>query len=113
MSFARTESACKLHRRKHVTGSVNSFDQRLAVIRLVLELRTQAMDVNIERIFLYIGCMPPARFNQLFASRNQTLMSDKSFEQLKLLSGEGNLLTISDNHTATPIESDASYSGEW
>src|SRR5258707_14401556 len=108
MSFARTDRACTLRRHKHVTGSVNRSDQRLPLIGLVFELRTQAVDINIQGIFLYICCDPPARFDQLFSGSNQTRTPDQSFKQFKLFPCECNLFTKTDSYTAVSIESDTS-----
>src|SRR5260370_33377330 len=103
MSFARTDRACTLHRHKHVTGSVNCFDQRLPLIGLVFELRAQAVDINIQGIFLYI-CCTPARFDQLFASGNQTRTPDESLEQFKLLPCECNFFAKTDSDAAGSID---------
>src|SRR5258707_10440750 len=108
MSFARTDRACTLRHHKHVTGSVNRSDQRLPLIGLVFELRTQAVDINIQSIFLYICCDPPACFDQLFASSNQTRTPNESFEQFKLLPSECNLLAKTDSYAAVSIERDTS-----
>src|SRR5260370_41297193 len=108
MSLARTERACTLHSHKHVTGSVNRSDQRPPIIGLIFELRPQTVDINIQGILLYIGCDPPTRFDQLFASSNQTRTPNESFEQFKLLPREGNLLAKTDSHAAVSIECDTS-----
>src|SRR6266851_2019208 len=111
MSFARTDRACTLRHHKHVTGSVNRSDQRLPLIGLVFELRTQAVNIDIQGIFLYICRDPPARFDQLFASSNQTRTPNESFEQFKLLPRERNLFTKTDSYTAVSIEGDTSCAG--
>src|SRR5260370_27166061 len=107
MSFARTDRPSPIHRHKHETGSVNCFDQWLRFIGLVFELRAQAVDINIQGIFLYI-CCAPARFDQLFASGNQTRTPDESLEQFKLLPCECNFFAKTDSDAAVSIEGDTS-----
>src|ERR1700737_3325798 len=113
MSFARTDRACTLCHHKHVSGSVNRFDQRSSLIGLVFEFRTQTVNINIQGIFLYICCDTPARFDQLFASSNQTRTPNQSFEQFKLFPCERNLFTKTDSYTAVSIESYTSRTRWW
>src|SRR6266550_666955 len=103
MSFARTDRACTLHRHKHVTGSVNCSDQWSSIIGLVFELRTQAVDINVQGIFLDICRHSPIRFDELFASGDQTRTPDQSFEQFKLLPCECNLFPKADRDAAVSI----------
>ena len=93
MSFARTERACMLRHHKHVTGSVDCPYQWSPIVGLVFELGTQAMDIDIQGIFLYICSDPPTSLDQLFASSNQPRAPNQSFEQFKLLSRERDLFT--------------------
>ena len=61
---------------------------------MIFELGPQTVYVNIQGIFLHLGCRTPTRFDQLFACGDQTFTPNESFKKLKLLPRQSDLLTL-------------------
>lgn len=107
MSRARTErERMELGRDEHVTGAVDGADERAAV-GVVFELGAEAVDVDVEGVFLDFGEVAPAGFDELFTGGDEAAASHEGFEELELFAGERDVFAVADGDAAVAVEGDA------
>ena len=102
----------RLGRDEHVAGAVDGADEGAAV-GVVFEFGAEAVDVDVEGVLFDLGERAPTGFDELFARGDEAGAAHEGFEELELLSGERDLLAVSDGYAAAAVEGDAGGGDGW